>query len=315
MYQEQPFLSHANAVFSEIRNTPLESLNTGSFRLGLQDALEAAGKSAGDDPRQLERLRHVASSYKVHFLSLEPPVSAPRQASVYTFDGFPGLCVVRNYLTEDQCHRLMCQTLCDYINVGCATLISWDASWGTRTYRGYSPFPDPLVRLTRCVLSHFDSDYIPDAAIINCYSKSYFLRLHKDDAEETDDCVVNISLGAPAIFMLGGVDHGTVPVSFVVDSGSVVLMSQSSRFCLHGIVKLLSYNKPGIYHNRDCPDNGAAAAIPAYAFPKFEKTIPQCPDQALSGIAPSDRLMSSVQSLSKDLRVSISIRRAKVRPT
>ncbi|GIX64127.1 alkylated DNA repair protein [Babesia caballi] len=119
--------------------------------------------------------------------------------------------------------------------------------WGARSYRGFTEFPEPLVNLTRQLLSHFNDDYVPDAAIINCYTKGYFLRLHKDDAEETDDTVVNISLGAPAIFAIGGRDHSTVPAAMVVDSGSVVLMARDSRFCLHGVVKLLSYKKPGCH--------------------------------------------------------------------
>ncbi|EDO05341.2 hypothetical protein BBOV_I002590 [Babesia bovis T2Bo] len=333
MYDNTVFVSYANAVFTEIRNTPLESLNTPSFRSGLLEALEAAESSTDDSGSHSHELRPIVESYNVHFLPLDPVSLRSTQASVYTFDGFPGLYLVRDFFTKEQCDALLLETLVDYINPpnnsnlyqndpNVATpfwpspvfsKLRWATighmyDWGTRTYKGYTKFPGLLVDVTRDLLSHFNEDYIPDAAIINFYSKAYFLRLHKDDAEETDDSVLNISLGAPAIFMLGGTDHSTIPVSFVVESGSVVLMADKSRFCLHGIVKLLSYNKPGYQPSGGLPIN---LHDPLYGRPQLLKLIPQCGAHVFSNIVRDTAAITRIREISNDLRVSISIRRAK----
>lgn len=193
--------------------------------------------------------------------------------------------------------------------------------WGCRSYRGYSKFPDLLVNISMNLLTHFDGHFIPDAAIINCYTKGYFLRLHKDDAEETDDAVLNISLGAPGIFAVGGHDQRTIPVALVVDSGSVVVMAQDSRFCLHGksmklqlnlnsgIVKLLKYSKPGYVCHGNATTGDALEYT--YAQPRLEKVIRQCPDLAFAGVHCESSALESIRALVSDTRVSVSIRRAK----
>ncbi|CDR95475.1 Alpha-ketoglutarate-dependent dioxygenase alkB [Babesia bigemina] len=364
MYEENAVRSHSNAVFNEIRNTPLESLNTQTFRSSIAAAIRLSSEGAADDDasgnQRLQEALRIAGIYKVHFLPPCSDLHHAGQATVYTFDGFPGIatrsttrCItglylVRNYLTEAQCERLMCRTLTEYINVSCdchsithaqppnnsniyqndralCTPI-WPSAnfkklrwatighmydWGTRSYRGYSAFPEPLVKITQSLLSHFNREYVPDAAIINCYTKGYFLRLHKDDAEETDDTVVNISLGAPAIFTIGGRDYrnSTIPVAMVVDSGSVVLMAEDSRFCLHGVVKLLGYNKPG---RHDCDAGGTSdVGDSAYAAPRLSMVIPRCGDDATASLECDPESLDSVKRLFADHRVSISIRRAK----
>ncbi|GBE61347.1 alkylated DNA repair protein [Babesia ovata] len=374
MYEEQAVRSHANAIFNEIRNTPLESLNTQSFRSRIADAIRVTSEGTADtDPSEdqgLQKTLRIVAKYNVHFL---PPCNVQDhagQATVYTFDGFPGIAahnmaqttsglyLVRNYLTEEQCQKLMCQTLTEYINVGgggpsiirtqppnnsniyqndgtlstpiwpsanfkklrwatIGHMYEWVTqtplptlcSWGTRSYRGYSTFPEPLVKITQSLLSHLNREYVPDAAIINCYTKGYFLRLHKDDAEETDDTVVNISLGAPAIFTIGGRDYSTIPVAMVVDSGSVVLMAEDSRFCLHGVVKLLGYNKPG-RHNYDAGETSDVGEF-AYAAPRLNMVIPQCSVDATASLECDPQSLDRVKTLFADHRVSISIRRAK----
>ncbi|GIX64128.1 alkylated DNA repair protein [Babesia caballi] len=137
MYAEQAFASYANAAFNEIRNTPLESLNTAAFRARLGDALRSIAEESGANESNSEDYGRIASVYHVHFLPPCPAESGEGLAEVYTFDGFPGtttklrvygtsgLYLVRNYLTEGQRDALMCQTLTDYINVGnaeCSTV-------------------------------------------------------------------------------------------------------------------------------------------------------------------------------------------------
>lgn len=285
-----------------------------------------------DDEATVSKNAPVDCMYHVHFLS-SADVKESDMAEIYSFEGFPGLYLIRNYFTKMQCNMLLWKTLSEYINPpsnsnlsqldGSLTDKIWPSDnfkkfkwatighmydWGSRSYKGYSEFPKLLVDVSQPLLSHFDTQYEPDAAIINCYTKGYFLRLHKDDAEETDDAVINISLGAPAIFAVGGKDQNTVPVSMLVDSGSVVLMARESRFCLHGIVKLLSYNKPGYKSNKNIK---VANNSKCYGAPRMEKVVAQCPDTAFGDFNVERNSLDEMEVVTRDLRVSLSIRRAK----
>lgn len=336
IYTDSVTNGRANAIFREIRNTPLDSLNTEGFRNRILECIQKvdSGESQKADVEQNthEDTSVLTCNYHVHFLG-SPSNCGDGQAAIYSFSGFPGLYLVRNYFTPHQCKILIWKTLTEYINPpNNSNLLQhspdlagplWPSSqfkklkwatighmydWGTRSYRGYSEFPQLLVDISQNLLSHFGKAYLPDAAIINCYSGGYFLRLHKDDAEETDDSVLNISLGAPAIFLVGGHDQSTIPVSMVVESGSVVVMAEDSRFCLHGIAKLLNYNKPGYsgHSNINVTVQGTM-----YAEPILEKIVQQCPSAAFHNIFCESSTSETIESLESDLRVSVSIRRAK----
>lgn len=115
--------------------------------------------------------------------------------------------------------------------------------------------------------------------------------------------------------------YRTIPVALVVDSGSVVVMAQDSRFCLHGksmklqlnlnsgIVKLLKYSKPGYVCHGNATTGDALEYT--YAQPRLEKVIRQCPDLAFAGVHCESSALESIRALVSDTRVSVSIRRAK----
>ena len=59
---------------------------------------------------------------------------------------------------------------------------------------------------------------------------------HLDDAEHTmEKPIVSISLGCSAIFLMGGITKDVRPIPVLVRSGDVVIMSEESRRCYHGV--------------------------------------------------------------------------------
>lgn len=94
MYTGSTSSGCANAVFTEIRNTPLESLNTEGFRRRLSEAISHSvsnnSEPCDEDECRLEDKLRIASMYNVHFLPLDTG-GATGQAHVYSFDGFPGI--------------------------------------------------------------------------------------------------------------------------------------------------------------------------------------------------------------------------------
>ena len=68
---------------------------------------------------------------------------------------------------------------------------------------------------------------------------------HVDDAE--DDMtrpIVSCSFGSSAIFLIGGRTVDTEPWAMWVRSGDVVLMGGESRYCVHGIPRVMDDTTP-----------------------------------------------------------------------
>ncbi|KEP66387.1 UNVERIFIED_CONTAM: hypothetical protein HHA_259140 [Hammondia hammondi] len=80
-----------------------------------------------------------------------------------------------------------------------------------------------------------------NAAILNVYRKGDRLRGHKDDAERAEAPLISISLGQPAIFLLGGDSRRVAPKALVLRSGDVLVLSGAARWAVHGVPKLLYY--------------------------------------------------------------------------
>ncbi|KFG40389.1 2OG-Fe(II) oxygenase family protein [Toxoplasma gondii p89] len=80
-----------------------------------------------------------------------------------------------------------------------------------------------------------------NAAILNVYRKGDRLRGHRDDAERAEAPLISISLGQPAIFLLGGDSRRVAPKALVLRSGDVLVLSGAARWAVHGVPKLLYY--------------------------------------------------------------------------
>jgi alkylated DNA repair protein alkB family protein 1 len=79
-----------------------------------------------------------------------------------------------------------------------------------------------------------------DTAIINYYYLDSTMGPHVDDAElDLSKPVVSLSLGASAIFLIGGnTKNGVNPTAIALHSGDVIVMGQESRRCYHGVPRI-----------------------------------------------------------------------------
>lgn len=86
------------------------------------------------------------------------------------------------------------------------------------------------------------SDFQPDACLINRYEAGARMALHQDRDEKGFDApIVSVSLGLPAVFLLGGNERTDKPLVVPLRHGDVVVWGGPSRLLFHGVRAL----KPG----------------------------------------------------------------------
>lgn len=79
----------------------------------------------------------------------------------------------------------------------------------------------------------------PDCCLINHYAPGARMGLHQDrDEGDFSFPVVSISLGAEALFRMGGVDRAGGTESRWLHSGDVVVMGGAARLAHHGVDRL-----------------------------------------------------------------------------
>ncbi len=80
----------------------------------------------------------------------------------------------------------------------------------------------------------------PDACLVNLYGPGARMGLHQDRDEEAFDApVVSLSLGATAIFRIGGLERRDPTRSIRLRSGDAVAFGGPSRLVFHGIDRLV----------------------------------------------------------------------------
>ncbi|MBI1237842.1 MAG: alpha-ketoglutarate-dependent dioxygenase AlkB [Alphaproteobacteria bacterium] len=87
--------------------------------------------------------------------------------------------------------------------------------------------------------------FVPDACLVNAYAADGKLGLHQD----YDECdfahpIVSVSLGADAIFLIGGQARGDRPETLLLHSGDVVVLHGPSRTRFHGVRRVLPDTAP-----------------------------------------------------------------------
>ena len=79
----------------------------------------------------------------------------------------------------------------------------------------------------------------PDACLINRYVPGARLSLHQDrDERQLSAPVVSVSLGLPAIFLVGGARRAERPRRTRLASGDVVVWGGPARLAFHGVAPL-----------------------------------------------------------------------------
>ena len=79
----------------------------------------------------------------------------------------------------------------------------------------------------------------PDACLVNYYSDTAKMGLHRDEDEnDLTQPVVSVSLGDEALFRLGGPDRKDKTESFRLRSGDVLVLTGRDRLAHHGISRI-----------------------------------------------------------------------------
>ncbi|KAG2439598.1 hypothetical protein HXX76_004950 [Chlamydomonas incerta] len=82
--------------------------------------------------------------------------------------------------------------------------------------------------------------YEPDAAIVNYYQLGDVLGGHVDDVEsDLAQPIVSVSLGCPALFLMGGPTKATRPSALLLRGGDVLVLAGQARRCYHGVPRIL----------------------------------------------------------------------------
>ncbi len=129
--------------------------------------------------------------------------------------------------------------------------------WTRRVYlkdQDYVPLPDDMKvfaeQIWALVGGHAGCsdapypEYRPNAALINYYREGDKLCGHVDDAE-TDQIqpLVSISLGCPAVFLMGGESKDVVPTPMILRHGDVAVLSGAARRAYHGLPRIFPANR------------------------------------------------------------------------
>jgi DNA alkylation damage repair protein AlkB len=138
--------------------------------------------------------------------------------------------------------------------------------WTARSYHEgcKSPMPTTLQLLAiyfartslACSTSTKDTisshcSFTPSASIVNYYNAKSVMGGHRDDLEYAlDKPVVSISLGLPAIFLLGGKSKDDDTLAIMVRPGDVMILGGDARLNYHGMAKVLLPNSSSSYNGQ-----------------------------------------------------------------
>ena len=127
-------------------------------------------------------------------------------------------------------------------------IFNYEIQWTTRKYHKdkFVKFPDDIGNFCELIACQCGSGpYKPEAAIVNFYSKDRLMGGHVDDAEhEMTKPIVSLSIGSKSIFLLGGETKDIEPKAVFLESGDCMLMGGRSRYCFHGIARIIKDTIP-----------------------------------------------------------------------
>ncbi|PRP74245.1 hypothetical protein PROFUN_16303, partial [Planoprotostelium fungivorum] len=197
----------------------------------------------------------------------------PKIGKVYEVDGVPGFYVMPGLLSIEQQKYWVDRCAKDYI-INNPTNVSnlkktpvwseWSPEclspalrWATLGYhfqwtpRKYfeefkGPFPEDLAESFSGIALQLGYPMEPQAGTINYYPvPRQMMGGHLDDAE--DDLtkpIVSASFGNTVVFLIGGRTREKAPVAVWLRSGDVVLMGGESRYCYHGVPRMMENSCP-----------------------------------------------------------------------
>lgn len=114
------------------------------------------------------------------------------------------------------------------------------------TGKAWPPMPAVIVQLATEAAAYCGFiDFHPDVCLINCYHPGAGMGLHQDkDEQDFSQPIVSVSLGAPAIFLFGGLKRSDKPDAHLLKHGDVVVWGGEDRLRFHGVRPLKLAHHP-----------------------------------------------------------------------
>jgi len=86
---------------------------------------------------------------------------------------------------------------------------------------------------------------VPDACLVNRYAAGARMSLHQDkDEQDFTQPIVSVSLGIPAVFLLGGFKRTDKTLRVRLSHGDVVVWGGPARLRYHGVLALQEAHHP-----------------------------------------------------------------------
>nr|WP_314484596.1 DNA oxidative demethylase AlkB [uncultured Pseudomonas sp.] len=104
--------------------------------------------------------------------------------------------------------------------------------------------PAFLALAAQCAARAGFADFVPDACLINHYEPGIRLSLHQDrDEQDFSQPIVSLSLGLPAVFLLGGLRRSDKTQRIALNHGDALVWGGEDRLRFHGVQPI----KPGVH--------------------------------------------------------------------
>lgn len=133
--------------------------------------------------------------------------------------------------------------------------LGYHYNWTLRKYVRdcKTKFPEELALLCKRFANYVGDNLTAEAAIVNYYPVGTSMSGHLDDAELTmEEPIISLSIGCPAVFLIGDKTKDIEPTPLILESGDVIVMSRESRCCYHGIAIVLPHTiQDSVFHRLD----------------------------------------------------------------
>jgi alkylated DNA repair protein (DNA oxidative demethylase) len=120
------------------------------------------------------------------------------------------------------------------------------ASVDPETDTPWPVMPNVFLDLARDAATKADyPSFVPDACLVNRYKPGARLTLHQDKNEnDFEEPIVSVSLGLPAVFLIGGLERSDKTVRVPVSHGDVLIWGGPARLRYHGVNPLKDGSHP-----------------------------------------------------------------------
>ena len=114
------------------------------------------------------------------------------------------------------------------------------------TGKPWPAMPACFRDLARCAAAQAGFDrFAPQACLVNRYEPGAKLSLHQDkDEQDFTQPIVSVSLGIPAVFLLGGFQRTDKTLRVRLSHGDVVVWGGPARLRYHGVLALNEAHHP-----------------------------------------------------------------------